>query len=174
MNMRKLLLWLWGSPVSGHGPSTGLIKSAHFPLTEPPGVRSADKRVSSKEREGLSPQSCSSSSGDGDRSPGPPGLRWGEGPVLGQANHAHIACKMPWAPLPQPLCDPLTRGAEKTGRNKNCPSAGWNSMFLISFIITAVASRWHFHIAQTSHQPVALPQALMSSTVIVAGCISGG
>lgn len=37
LNMRKLLLWLWGSPVSGHGPSTGLIKSAHFPSLSLPG-----------------------------------------------------------------------------------------------------------------------------------------
>lgn len=35
LNMREVLLWLPGSPMSGHGPSARLIKSAHFPSCLP-------------------------------------------------------------------------------------------------------------------------------------------
>lgn len=66
LTMRKLLLWSWGSPVSGHGPSARLIKTARFPSC-PPGLSSADEpeapaRVSSGGREGASLRSCSSHS----------------------------------------------------------------------------------------------------------------
>jgi len=103
-------------------------------------------------------------SGDGDTAPGPPGEsrlgpRRGEGPGL--------PCKAPAGPGPAPR--PLLHSAPVPGKQREIKIYR-SSLVLICFIIAAVASRWHFHITQTLHQPsrglVALPQALVSFRLV--------
>lgn len=119
LNMRKLLLWLQGTPVPGRGPSAGLMTSARFPscrlgsaplMSERPGPGSPPKR-------GKAPgcgaaraaARCPQAAGVGTR---PLGLQAGPGPACSgaraQASAGAASPASPGRPGPAPpLRDPL-------------------------------------------------------------------
>lgn len=136
LNMRKLLLWLRGSPMPGHGPSATLIKSARFPRCLPGSAPLMSERLGpgsplnrGKEsacRAARAAAQCPRGSEDGDVSPGPPGestpgLKQGERPGLGRGRRRlwapHRAGPTAPASARSPAAAPLAPGCQENREN---------------------------------------------------------